>query len=76
VRCSGRDTRCRDRRCATGRSWPGEFAASGAQGIASAPNANAKTNRLNAFINHVNAQRGQSLTNEQADQLIALATLL
>ena len=47
-----------------------------AQGIASAPNANAKANRLNAFINHVNAQRGKSLTNEQADQLIALAKLL
>jgi hypothetical protein len=41
--------------------------------ISSAPNAQAKAGELAAFINHVNAQRGNALTADQADQLIALA---
>ena len=47
-----------------------------AEGIASAPNANAKAGKLKAFINHVNAQRGKALTAAEADNLIALAKLL
>ena len=47
-----------------------------AEGIASAPNANAKAGKLAAFINHVNAQRGKALTSVEADNLIALAKLL
>jgi hypothetical protein len=46
------------------------------EGIASAPNANAKAGKLRAFINHVNAQRGKALTSAEADNLIALAKLL
>jgi hypothetical protein len=41
--------------------------------ISSAPNAQAKAGTLQAFINHVNAQRGKELTADQADELIALA---
>ncbi len=47
-----------------------------ADGISSAPNANAKAGKLKAFINHVNAQRGKALTPAEADNLIALAMLL
>jgi len=47
-----------------------------AAGISSAPNANAKAGKLQAFINHVNAQRGKALTPAEADELIALAKLL
>jgi hypothetical protein len=44
--------------------------------VAVAPNANAKAGALQAFINHVNAQRGKALTSAEADELIALAQLL
>jgi hypothetical protein len=47
-----------------------------AEGISSAPNANAKAGKLTAFVNHVNAQRGKALTSAEADNLISLATLL
>jgi hypothetical protein len=47
-----------------------------AEGISSAPNAHAKAGTLNAFINHVNAQRGKALTPAEADNLTALAMLL
>jgi hypothetical protein len=47
-----------------------------AQGIASAPNANAKAGKLQAFINEVNAQTGKALTQDQANTLIMLAQLL
>ena len=44
-----------------------------AANIFSAPNAQGKAGRLQAFINHVNAQRGKALTAAQAYELIALA---
>jgi hypothetical protein len=44
-----------------------------ADGISSAPNAQAKAGKLRAFINHVNAQRGKALSPAEADYLIALA---
>lgn len=44
-----------------------------ATGISSAPTQEAKAGQLQAFINHVNAQRGKALTSPQADYLIALA---
>ena len=44
--------------------------------IATATNANARTNALNAFINQVNGQIGKTLTQEQAAILIAQAQLL
>lgn len=44
--------------------------------IASAPNANAKAGKLNAFINAVNAQTGKSITSANAAILIALAKAL
>lgn len=44
--------------------------------IVSAPTLSAKAGKLQAFINHVEAQRGKSLTNAQADRLIALAQRL
>jgi hypothetical protein len=45
-------------------------------GIASAPNANAKAGKLGAFINLVNAQTGKSITPANAAILIALAKAL
>ena len=45
-----------------------------ANAIASAPNANAKDGKLNAFVNHVNAQTGKAITTENAAILIKLAT--
>jgi len=45
-----------------------------ANAIASAPNANAKDGKLNAFVNHVNAQTGKAITTENAAILITLAT--
>ncbi len=47
-----------------------------AEGIASAPTAQAKAGKLQAFINEVNALRGNPLTDAQADNLIFLAGLL
>jgi hypothetical protein len=47
-----------------------------AQAVASAPNANAKANKLKAFINSVNAQTRKALTQDQANTLIMLAQLL
>lgn len=48
-----------------------------AESIASAPNANAKAGKLQAFIDHVNAQTGKkALTPAQAATLIGLARLL
>ena len=47
-----------------------------AENIAGAPNAEAKAGLLQAFINEVNALRGNYLTGAQADNLIALARLL
>ena len=44
-----------------------------AQEIASAPNANAKAGKLNAFYNKVDAQIGKKLTAAQADTLKRLA---
>jgi len=44
-----------------------------AAAITSAPNAQAKAGKLEAFVNQVNAQRDQTLTEAQADELIALA---
>jgi hypothetical protein len=35
--------------------------------------ANAAVNKLNAFINHVEAQRGKKITEDQADDLISKA---
>jgi hypothetical protein len=39
-------------------------------------NPSAAINQLGAFINQVNAKRGKDLTNDQADQLIAIANAL
>jgi hypothetical protein len=47
-----------------------------AEAISEAPNANAKAGMLQAFINEVNAKRGNPLTDAQADYLILLAKLL
>lgn len=47
-----------------------------ASNISSAPDAEAKAGSLQAFINHVNAQRAKALTNAQADELVALAEAL
>ena len=44
-----------------------------AAGLSSEGNPLAQADQLTAFINHVNARRGQTLTSAQADQLIALA---
>jgi len=44
--------------------------------IAGAPNANAKKGKLGAFINHVNAQTGKSITPANAAVLITLAKQL
>jgi hypothetical protein len=45
----------------------------GGTDISSARNAKAKGEKLRAFINHVDSQRGKALTAAQADELIALA---
>ncbi len=45
-------------------------------GISSAPTLEAKAGKLQAFVNHVNAQRGNALTPAQADYLIALAQVI
>jgi PKD repeat protein len=45
-----------------------------AASIASAPNAQAKAGKLQAFISHVNAQRGKALDSVDADYLIQLAS--
>jgi hypothetical protein len=47
-----------------------------ANAIASAPNATAKANKLNAFSNAVNAQTGKSITQANATILINLAKAL
>lgn len=47
-----------------------------AASIASAPNDKAKTGKLKALINHVEAQRGKKLTDAEADALIAAAQTL
>ncbi len=44
-----------------------------ATGLGSAPTLEAKAAKLQAFLNHVSAQRGKALTSAQADYLIALA---
>jgi hypothetical protein len=44
-----------------------------AAGIGSAPTLEAKVGKLNAFLDHVNAQQGKALTPAQADYLTALA---
>jgi hypothetical protein len=44
--------------------------------IESAKNAKAKANKINAFVNAVEAQRGKALTDEEADLLIELAQAL
>ncbi len=45
-------------------------------GIAAAPNAQAKAGKLQAFTNDVNAQTGKALTARQAKALIAFAGML
>jgi hypothetical protein len=46
------------------------------QSIVAAPNANAKAGKLKAFINHVNAQTGKSVSAGHAAILIRLASAL
>lgn len=47
-----------------------------ATAVAKAPNANAKAGKLGAFINHINAQTGKSITPANAAVLISLAKQL
>ncbi len=71
--CSPYNEALADALSAAGLQKGGKSLLAQASSIANAPNAASKAGKLKAFINHVNALRGGGLTDEEADNLIALA---